>query len=74
MLPLPQLTITLATVALISDHGPWSRAIGYRYLLGPPPGISGPSTVFPDRISLALGNFLEVFDPDGNLAQRLSHP
>ncbi len=27
--------------------------------------------VFPDRLSLASGNFLEVFDPYGHLNQRI---
>lgn len=42
MLPRPQLAAVLAKARLISVHGPWSRAIGYRHLLGPPPGRSGP--------------------------------
>ena len=42
MLPLRQLAAALANVQLTSAHGPWSRAIGYRYLLGPPPGLTGP--------------------------------
>ena len=42
MLPLLQLAAALATVKLVSSHGPWSRATGYRYLLGPPPGLTGP--------------------------------
>ncbi len=42
MLPLLQLAATLANATLVSEHGPWSRAIGYRYLLGPPPGLTGP--------------------------------
>jgi RES domain-containing protein len=42
MLPLLQLAATLATAKLASAHGPWSRAIGYRFLLGPPPGLTGP--------------------------------
>ena len=42
MLPLLQLAAALATAKLASAHGPWSRAIGYRYLLGPPPGLTGP--------------------------------
>lgn len=37
-----QLAAALATVKLALAHGPWSRAIGYRYLLGPPPGLTGP--------------------------------
>jgi RES domain-containing protein len=40
MLPLLQLTAALANATLASAHGPWSRAIGYRYLL--PPGMTGP--------------------------------
>jgi hypothetical protein len=27
--------------------------------------------VFPDRIAAAAGNFLQVYDPHGNLAQRI---
>jgi hypothetical protein len=42
MLPHLQLAAALVTVKLVSSHGPWSRAIGYRYLLGPPPGLTGP--------------------------------
>ena len=42
MLPLPQLAAALDGAALVSAHGPWSRAIGYRHLLGPPPGQTGP--------------------------------
>ncbi len=42
MLPIPQLAAALQTVSLVSAHGPWSRAIGYRHLLGPPPGHTGP--------------------------------
>jgi RES domain-containing protein len=42
MLPLPQLAAALQSVALVSARGPWSRAIGYRHLLGPPPGQTGP--------------------------------
>jgi RES domain-containing protein len=42
MLPLLDLAAVLQGASLISAHGPWSRAIGYRYLLGPPPGQTGP--------------------------------
>jgi RES domain-containing protein len=42
MRPLVQLATALANATLASAHGPWSRAIGYRYLLGPPPGLTGP--------------------------------
>ena len=42
MLPLLQLAAALQSAALVSAHGPWSRAIGYRHLLGPPPGQIGP--------------------------------
>ena len=41
MLPVVQLAAALTRVALVSAHGPWSRAIGYRHLLGPPPGQTG---------------------------------
>ena len=42
MLPLPHLAAALQSAALVSAHGPWSRAIGYRHLLSPPPGQTGP--------------------------------
>lgn len=42
MLPLLQLAAALHRAVLVSAHGPWSRAIGYRHLLGPPPGQTGP--------------------------------
>ena len=42
MLPLLQLAAALNRVGLTSAHGPWSRVIGYRHLLGPPPGQTGP--------------------------------
>ncbi len=42
MLPLLQLAAALNSAALVSAQGPWSRAIGYRHLLGPPPGQTGP--------------------------------
>lgn len=41
MLPAGELEAALSTAKLIAVHGPWSRAIGYRHLLGPPPGMSG---------------------------------
>lgn len=43
MLPPRQLGAALANVPLAASHGPWSRAIGYRHLLGPPPGSTGPA-------------------------------
>lgn len=42
MLPLLQLATALVNATLVSAHGPWSRAVGYRYLLGSPPGLAGP--------------------------------
>lgn len=42
MLPPRQLAAVLASLPLVSGNGPWSRAIGYRHLVGPPPGRSGP--------------------------------
>jgi len=42
MLPLRQLAAALGTVKLASAQGPWSRAVGYQYLLRPPPGLTGP--------------------------------
>jgi RES domain-containing protein len=37
-----QLAAALDGAELLSVHGPWSRAIGYHHLIGPPPGKSGP--------------------------------
>ena len=43
MLSAVQLAEALQTVKLRAAHGPWSRCIGYRHLLAPPPGAtSGP--------------------------------
>jgi len=42
MLPPAALAAALGTIKLASAHGPWSRAVGYRYLLNPPPGLTGP--------------------------------
>ena len=37
-----ELAAALGAVKLTSARGPWSRAVGYRYLLQPPPGMTGP--------------------------------
>jgi RES domain-containing protein len=42
MLPPVHLAAALSRARLVSVHGPWSRVIGYRHLLGPPPGQTGP--------------------------------
>lgn len=42
MRPPREFAAALAIVPLAAVHGPWSRAIGYRHLQGPPPGLSGP--------------------------------
>jgi len=42
MFPRLQLAAAQAKAQLVSAHGPWSRAIGYRHLVGPPPGQTGP--------------------------------
>jgi RES domain-containing protein len=42
MLPSVRLAAAVNDVRLVSEHGRWSRAIGYRYLQGPPPGLTGP--------------------------------
>ena len=42
MLPLTKLGEALAKAKLIAVHGPWSRVVAFRHLLGPPPGMSGP--------------------------------
>jgi RES domain-containing protein len=42
MLPLAKLGAAIAKTKLITVHGPWSRVVAFRHLLGPPPGMSGP--------------------------------
>jgi RES domain-containing protein len=42
MLPAAKLGAALAKAKLIAVHGPWSRVVAFRHLLGPPPGMSGP--------------------------------
>lgn len=42
MLPREKLTRALSQARLVTVHGPWSRIVGFRHLLGPPPGLSGP--------------------------------
>ena len=42
MLAAADLAVALPTAKLLAVHGPWSRTIGYRHLLGPPPGATGP--------------------------------
>jgi RES domain-containing protein len=42
MLARLQLAAALNTTPLVSGHGPWSRVVGHRYLLAPPPGHTGP--------------------------------
>jgi RES domain-containing protein len=46
------------------------RIAGIKYASAKHPGGSN-LVVFPERISVAAGNFLEVYDPHGNLAQRI---
>lgn len=41
MLPPAQLAEALEIIKLVATHGPWSRAVQYRHLLGPPPGLRG---------------------------------
>jgi RES domain-containing protein len=41
MLPLTELGAALAKAKLVAVHGPWSRVVAFRHLLGPPPGMSG---------------------------------
>jgi len=41
MLAVAKLAAALGTIKLTSAHGPWSRAVGYRHLLKPPPGMTG---------------------------------
>ena len=46
------------------------RIAGIKYASAKHPGGIN-VVVFPDRISVAAGNYLEVYDPHGHLAQRL---
>ena len=46
------------------------RIAGNKYASAKHPGGLN-FVVFPDRISVAAGNFLEVYDPHGSLAQRI---
>jgi hypothetical protein len=41
MLTAAKLAAALGIIKLTSTHGPWSRAVGYRHLLRPPPGLTG---------------------------------
>ncbi len=41
MLRALELAAALAGVKLVPVHGPWSRAVEYRHLLGSPPGLAG---------------------------------
>ena len=43
MLPDAQLTAALPSAKLRAVHGPWSRCVGYRHLLGAPPSSTGGS-------------------------------
>jgi len=47
------------------------RIAGIKYASAKHPGGLN-VVVFPDRISVAAGNYLEVYDPHGNLIQRIS--
>jgi hypothetical protein len=49
------------------------RITGMKYASAKHPGGMN-LVVFSDRIQIAPGSFLEVYDPHGNLAQRLGHP
>lgn len=42
MLTREKLTGALSEATLVEVPGPWSRIVGFRHLLGPPPGLSGP--------------------------------
>jgi RES domain-containing protein len=42
MLPSAKLGAAIAKAKPITVHGPWSRGVAFRHLLGPPPGMSGP--------------------------------
>jgi hypothetical protein len=68
MLSLGKLAAALASVQLTSAHGPWSRAIRYASAKHPR-GLN--LVAFSDRIPAIAGNFLEVYDPHGKLAQRI---
>src|SRR5438309_8448013 len=41
MLPCEKLARALSQAKLVVVHGPWSRVVTFRHLIGPPPGLSG---------------------------------
>lgn len=41
MRPAAELAATISALKLRAVHGPWSRCVGYRHLLAPPPGGAG---------------------------------
>jgi RES domain-containing protein len=58
MLPPLQLAGALAAARLASAHGPWSRAVEYRHLLGPPPGLTGlPQSLWGGAAKIAGARF-----------------
>ena len=46
------------------------RVVGVRYASAKHPGGTN-LVVFPERLAIASGNYLEVYDPHGHLSQRL---
>ncbi len=72
MLALADLATALVTAKLCAVHGPWSRTIGYRHLLGPPPGGSsapqplwgGAAKLFGARFT-PKGSFDSIYLADG---------
>jgi len=42
MLPANRLKTALAKAKRVAVHGPWSRVVAFRHLLGAPPGLDGP--------------------------------
>jgi RES domain-containing protein len=60
MLPEAELPAVLRAVPLITVHGPWSRAVAHRLLLGPPPGApvgSPPQPLWPGGAVISGGRF-----------------
>jgi RES domain-containing protein len=61
-------TQLLGKLAYDSGH-----IVGIRYASAKHPGGIN-LVVFPDRVAVATGNYLEVYDPHGHLAQRIPYP
>jgi len=64
MFPPAQLAAVLGAAKLASAHGPWSRAVGYRNLLSPPPGLTGPPQPLWGGAGLGEGRLAQAEEPE----------